>query len=57
MRRDSNSTAWKRFREILARLGRWSHKGRDERRSEAARARFWADARAGEREAADRSQP
>jgi hypothetical protein len=57
MRRDTSSTGWKRLREVLARLGRWSHKGRDERRSAAARARFWADARAGEREAADRSRP
>lgn len=47
--------AWKRVRELLARVGRWTHKGRDDRRSAAARARFWADARAGEREAAARA--
>ena len=43
--------SWKRLRRVLARLRRWSHKSRDERRSGAARARFWAEARAGEREA------
>lgn len=57
MRRDANSTTWKRLREVLARLGRWSLESRDERRSATARARFWADARAGEREAEDRSRP
>jgi len=43
--------SWKRLRRVLARLRRWSHKSRDERRSGAARARFWAEAREGEREA------
>jgi len=53
----SNETSvWKRLRDAMARFGRWSLRGRDERRSAAARARFWADAREGEREAADRSR-
>jgi hypothetical protein len=47
----SGPELWKRLRRVLARLRRWSQKSRDERRSGAARARFWAEAREGEREA------
>jgi hypothetical protein len=47
----------KRLRQLLVRLRRWSQQGRDVRRSDAARARFWAELREGEREAEDRSRP
>jgi len=50
------SESWKRLRRVLARLLRWSHRSRDERRSGAARARFWAEAREGEREAEARAR-
>jgi hypothetical protein len=53
---NGRTSAWKRLRDLLARLGRWSHKGRDGRRTAADRARFWADAREGEREAAERAR-
>ena len=52
----SGPELWKRLRRVFARLRRWSHKSRDERRSGAARARFWAEAREGEREAEARVQ-
>jgi hypothetical protein len=48
---------WERLQRALAGIGRWSHKGRDERRSATARARFWAEARAGEREAEAHGRP
>lgn len=50
------SESWKRLRRVLARLLRWSRRSRDERRSGAARARFWAEAREGEREAEARAR-
>jgi hypothetical protein len=49
-------TAWKRLRDLLVRLGRWSSRGRDERRTVAVREQFWTDAREGEREAAARAR-
>jgi hypothetical protein len=47
---------WNRLSRLLARLRRWSHPNRDECRSPAARARFWAELRKGEREAEARSR-
>jgi hypothetical protein len=47
---------WKRLGHALARLRCWSHRPRDIRRSGAERARFWAEARAGEREAEARAR-
>ena len=41
----------KQLRDVLNRLWRWLRKGHDERRVTAARARFWAELREGEREA------
>jgi hypothetical protein len=43
--------AWKRLRRAWERAWRWSRKSGDERRSAAARARFWDEVREGEREA------
>jgi len=43
-------------RRVLARLWRWSQKGRAERRAAETRARFWADAREGQLEAEARSR-
>lgn len=48
---------WNRLRSALARLWRWSRHGRDERRSNEAREHFWAEVRAGEREAESRGRP
>jgi len=48
---------WKRLEEALGRLSRWLRKGRVERRAAKARARFWAEVRAGQREAEARSRP
>ncbi len=42
---------WKRLRPQLTRLWQRLRKGQYERRVAEARARFWAEARAGEREA------
>ena len=47
---------WKRLHYELWRLWRRSQRGRDERRAARARARFWADLREGQREAADHSR-
>jgi hypothetical protein len=48
---------WERLEEAVARLWRWSRKNPAERRAARLRARFWADLRAGEREAEARSGP
>jgi hypothetical protein len=48
---------WKRLQEALRRLWRWSNKSSEETRADKARARFWTDLRAGEREAEARSRP
>jgi hypothetical protein len=42
---------------LLARFWRWLRKGHDERRVVDARARFWAEVRAGEREAETHLRP
>jgi hypothetical protein len=42
---------WKRLRSLLTDLRRWWRKGRDEPQVLDARARFWSEVRAGEREA------
>jgi hypothetical protein len=42
---------WNDLREVLVRLWHWSQKSAAERRAAKVRARFWADVRAGEREA------
>ena len=47
---------WKRLRQVLSRLLRWSQRGRDERRVAETRARFWAEVHEGEREAKARSR-
>ena len=47
---------WKGLRRLLAGLWRWSQKSPTERRMARARARFWAEAREGEREAEARSR-
>jgi hypothetical protein len=39
------------MRQLLARLWRWSQRGRAERRAAEARARFWTELREGQREA------
>jgi hypothetical protein len=48
---------WRRLRDALARLFRWSRGVRDERRSTEARERFWSEVREGEREAEGRTRP
>jgi len=48
---------WKRLREALSWLWRWSQRGRNERRVVKARARFWAEVHEGEREAEARLHP
>jgi hypothetical protein len=45
------------MRRMLARFWRWSQKDRDERRTAAARERFWREVREGEREAEARVRP
>jgi hypothetical protein len=47
---------WKQLRHALSRLLRRSQQGLNERRTAEARARFWAELREGQREAATRSQ-
>lgn len=47
---------WKRPKDALLRLLRWSKKSPTERRVEKARARFWADLREGQRQAEARSR-
>ena len=47
----------KQLRDVLTRLWRWLRKGHDERRVVAARARFWAEVREGEREAEAHVRP
>ena len=47
----------KRLRPLAARVWRWLRKGHDERRVTRARARFWAEVRAGEREAESQLRP
>ncbi len=47
---------WKRLEAALRRLWLSSHKSPAERRTDEARARFWADVRAGQREAEARSR-
>lgn len=42
---------WNQLQALLTGLLRWLRKGHDERRTVEARARFWAEVRAGEREA------
>jgi len=46
---------WRGLRHGLWRLWRRSQKGREERRTLKARARFWAEVREGQREAAART--
>jgi hypothetical protein len=41
----------KSVRQLVGRVWRWMRKGHDERRTVRERARFWAEVRAGEREA------
>jgi hypothetical protein len=48
---------WKRLVEALGRLWQWSKQSPAERRAARVRARFWADLRAGQREAEARSRP
>jgi hypothetical protein len=48
---------WKRVCHVPGRLVRWSQRSRDERLVAEARARFWAEVRAGEREAEARTRP
>jgi hypothetical protein len=48
---------WKRLEDALRRLWRWSQTSAAERRAARVRARFWADLRAGQREAEARSRP
>ncbi len=48
---------WKRLRHALRRLWRRSQMDPDERRTVEARARFWAEAREGRREAEADSRP
>lgn len=48
---------WKRLNDALGRLWQWSQTSPAERRAAELRARFWADLRAGEREAESRSRP
>jgi hypothetical protein len=48
---------WKRLKDALGRLWRWAKKSPAERRAARVRARFWADLRAGQREAEARSRP
>lgn len=48
---------WRWLRGLLARLRPGYRKADAARRSAAARARFWAEVRAGEREAEARSRP
>jgi len=48
---------WKRLRDGLRRLWRPSQGSFDERRTAKARARFWAEVREGQREAAERPRP
>ncbi len=47
---------WKHLRHVLSRIWRRSRKGLDERRAAKARARFWAEVREGQREAAARAR-
>ena len=47
---------WKRVYDVLWRLLRRSQRGSDERRAAAARVRFWAEVREGEREAESHSR-
>jgi hypothetical protein len=47
---------WKHLRYALWRLWRRSQRGSGERRAAKARARFWAEVREGQREAAIRSR-
>lgn len=46
---------WKRLRRLWLRLWQRSQKSSGDRRAEAARARFWAELREGEREAEARA--
>jgi len=48
---------WKGLRQQWASLWRWLRKGHDERRIAEERARFWAEVRAGEREAEAQVRP
>jgi hypothetical protein len=48
---------WEDLRHALWRLWQQSQRGPDERRATKARARFWAEVRAGEREAEAHSRP
>jgi hypothetical protein len=48
---------WKRLGQALARLWRWSQTSPADRRAARKRARFWAEVRAGRREAESRSRP
>lgn len=48
---------WERLRHALDRLWRRLQNGRRERRTAAARARFWAEVREGQREAESHSSP
>jgi len=57
LRRSSRISMWKRVRLFVARFRRRSPKNPARRRTDAARARFWAEVRAGEREAEARSRP
>jgi len=48
---------WEGLQHALRRLWRWWKKSPAERRAARARARFWAELRAGQREAETRSRP
>jgi hypothetical protein len=48
---------WERLKLALGRLWRWSRKSPAERRAAKLRANFWAELRAGQREAEARSRP
>jgi hypothetical protein len=48
---------WKNLKDALGRLAAWSRTTAAERRATRLRERFWADVRAGQREAEARSRP
>jgi len=48
---------WKLLTEPFRRLWRWSQASVEEHRAAKVRARFWAELRAGQREAEARSRP
>jgi hypothetical protein len=48
---------WEKLSESLHRILRMLHRGAEERRTEKARARFWAEVRDGQEEAIVESRP